>query len=577
LSYAPMQYLYHPSRARGVQPEGKTPQSAARRLARRRTIKRPHTQEYVGRRLSVIYLRSIVLASILAPTPPPAHAQNVPANNQVPQRSRGRSTVKAADDAEVKALVNDSEELPPEFSADVSLTLVENGLVRDKALQLKLLNRAFEKAAASQDDVMERPFGSNVEETAEGLHAIASTVTRLNRISLQARVIQQLVALNPHRARRLFEAMPAPHLTEIPCNQNWYFSPDDYYKALEAVLKTGFSNGEIAGGDRAAYVSSITTNTQYHLQLALITRLLNTAGFTEQEFRTIMPVYAAAMAQLHGDPLSFHILLWRPEGLFDAISTLLTTLPGHNIDSRPLLHAFRDYVVLNFKGANCGTPKFSIDPETGLPTPIVRFNETFAARLKAANLASIRIEEIKTDAITTGDPPPPLARWNSPKYSQLLLAVQNLNPSPKDDGDPKDEDPQWLSKAQDVLTQLNSWSNEGEAEPESDFFHQKAILLGGLARRTIGTPLNPDALDSFVQFLEQNSYDEVSPIDWFVSVKLVFRMHAAQSGSRADLTHFIDSRNPVLSVYGRLQFLLQSAKQAPSDKGATQPAGRDRK
>lgn len=516
----------------------------------------------------MFHLRSIILAWLLALSPRSALTQNLPTSKQGPQHSHERSTIKPADSAEVKVLVNDSEALPPEFSADVSLTLVENGLVRDNALKIKLLTRAFEKAAAAQDDVMQRSFGSSVEETAEGLHAIASTVTGLNRTSLQSRVIRQFVAVDPHRARRMFESMPAAHLMEIPCNQDWYFFPDDYYKALEAVLETGFSNGEIAGGNRAAYVSSIISNAQYHIQTALITRLLNTGDFTEQELRTIMPVYAAVLRRLHGDSLSFHILMWRPNGFFDAISTLLASLDKRNLDSRPVLHAFRDYIVSNFKGPNCDTAKFSINPEFGLPNPIVRFNETFGARLKAANLGAIGAEEIKSDTINSGESPPPLARWNSPKYSQLLLAVQGLNPPPnakETDGDPKDKDPRWLSKAQNVLTQLNSWSNEGEAESESDFFHQKAILLGGLARRTIGTPLNPDALDSFVQFLEQNSYDEVTPIDWFVSAELVFSMNTKQNGPRADFRRFINSRDPVLSVYGRLQSLLQSAEQTPAD------------
>lgn len=220
------------------------------------------------------HLRPTILASILALAPLPAHPQNVPTNKQTSQHVNERSNVKAADNAEVKALVNDSEALPPEFSADVSLTLVENGLIRDNALKIKLLTRAFEKASAAQDDVLERPFGSSVEETAEGLHAIASTVTGLNRTSLQSRVIRQFVVIDPHRARRIFESMPAPHLTEIPCNRDWYFFPDDYYKALEGVLRTGFSNGEIAGGNRAAYVSSIISNAQYHIQIALINIVL---------------------------------------------------------------------------------------------------------------------------------------------------------------------------------------------------------------------------------------------------------------------------------------------------------------
>jgi P2-related tail formation protein len=125
-----------------------------------------------------------------------------------------------------------------------------------------------------------------------------------------------------------------------------------------------------------------------------------------------------------------------------------------------------------------------------------------------------------------------------------------------------------LSQAQDVLTRLNAWSNDGESE--ADFFHQKAILLEALARRTIGTPVHADVLDSFVVFLEQNSYQDVTPIDWFFGAELLLETNAISNGANADLKRLVDSREPVLSVYARLQSLLRSAKQTPAGKYPTE-------
>jgi hypothetical protein len=133
----------------------------------------------------MVHLRSIVFLSILAvangPTP---NGQNSLEKKQAPQRSHEASLASAVN-PEVRSLLNDSEALPPEFASDVSLTLLENGFVRDEAIKAKVIARAFEKASAAQDDVMRRPFGASVEETSEGLHAIASSVTGLNRISLK--------------------------------------------------------------------------------------------------------------------------------------------------------------------------------------------------------------------------------------------------------------------------------------------------------------------------------------------------------------------------------------------------------
>ena len=524
------------------------------------------------------YPRSIISALILsaAVLSRPAVGQNIPAKQQALQRSQESSGLTRTTSPEVQSLLNDSEGLPPEFSSDVTLALVENGFIRDDALKAKLLNRAFEKASAAQDDVIRRPFGASVEETSEGLHAIASLVTGLNRISLQARVIHELVATDPRRARRFFESMQPPQLTPVLCNENWYFVPDSYYDALAEVLKRSFSDREIAGGNRAAYVSSIIRSAQYHVQLLPLSRLLSTDGFTEQELRTIVPVYAAMVAQVDGDPLSFSILMSEPDGFFKAISALLSSLDKRNVDSRALLQAFRDYMVLNAKGPNCGTTDLSKSSKSGLPPAIASFNGTFRSRLQKAKLDAISENEIKGDTNSNIKEQPLPSRWKSPAYFQLLKAVQGVNLPLTEPATSSENDSQRLSQAQDVLSRLNAWTNEDQ--PELEFFHQKAILLEGLAQRTIGTSLHAEVLDSLVRFLEQNSYQEVTPIDWFSCAKRLLSTNAGPNKANADLKRLIDSREPILSIYARLQSLLQSAKEAPTGKHATEAASiEDRK
>jgi len=526
------------------------------------------------------YPRSIISALILsaAVLSQPAVGQNIPAKQQAPQRSQESSGLTRTASREVQSILNDSEGLPPEFSSDVTLAVVENGFIRNDALKAKLLTRAFEKASAAQDDVIRRPFGASVEETSEGLHAIASMVTGLNRISLQARVIHELVATDPRRARRFFESMQPPQLTPVLCNENWYFVPDSYYDALAAVLQRGFSDREIAGGNRAAYVSSIIRSTQYHVQLVPLSRLLSTDDFTEQELRTIVPVYAAMVAQVDGDPLSFSILMSGPDGFFKAISALLASLDKRNVDSRALLQAFRDYMVLNVKGPNCGTTELSKSSKSALPPAIVSFNETFRSRLQKAKLEAISENEIKADANSNIKDQPLPSLWKSAAYFQLLKAVQGVNLALTEAATSSENDSQRLSQAQDVLAQLSAWSNEDAGESEADFFHQKAILLEGLARRTIGTSVHAEVLDSLVRFLEQNSYQEVTPIDWFFCAKRLLSTTAGTNKANADLKRLVDSREPVLSIYARLQSLLQSAKEGPTGKQATGAASiEDRK
>lgn len=523
----------------------------------------------------MVHLRSIIFASILAvaASPTPDHAQKIPEKSRVPQRSDER--INPADNPEVRSLLNDSEALPAEFASDVSLTLVENGFVRNAVVKHKVITRAFEKAAAAEDDVMRRPFGASVEETSQGLHAIASSVTRLNRISLQARVIQQFVATDPREARQLFESMHPPQLTSVSCIENWYFVPDAYYDALLQVLQHGFSDREIRGGTRAAYAISVVRRTQWHVQLVPVARLLSAGDFTEQELRTTVPVFAAVLADVHEDPLPFSTLMSNPKSFFEGFTSLFTTLDKHNLDTRALLQALRDYLVLNFKEPHCGPTVAPSDSTSTLPSAIVQFNETFGSRLKRLSLGIIGDDQIKSD-IKTSVPEQPLpSRWNSLAYSQLVESVQKLNtPLTKKELDEgrTDNDAQRMSQVQDVLTRLSAWSNEGQSD--ADFFHQKAILLEALVQRTVGTPLHAEVLDAFVHFLEQNSYQEITPVDWFFCAKIILARTAGLNSADADLRRLIDSREPVLNVYARLQSLLLSAKQTPTGKSSSERTNR---
>jgi hypothetical protein len=83
---------------------------------------------------SMVHLRSIIFASVLAVAngPIPAQGQNIGENKQVPQSLDEPFGVTPRENPEVRSLLNDSEALPPEFASDVSLTLLENGFVMQR-------------------------------------------------------------------------------------------------------------------------------------------------------------------------------------------------------------------------------------------------------------------------------------------------------------------------------------------------------------------------------------------------------------------------------------------------------------
>jgi hypothetical protein len=475
----------------------------------------------------------------------------------------------AGADYPVRSLIKDSEALPPEFASDLVLQLLEKGFVQAQPLRLKLLKQAFEKASAAQDDVGRRPWGA-AEQSPDGFHAIASNYTGLDRISLQTRVVRLALSIDPALGRHFFESIRPPQITPAVCNQKWRFAPDSYYETLSEVLKVSFSNREITNGLRASYVDSVLQNNKSHVQVLAITRMLNAANLTEQDLRETVPVYAASLREFDEDTQSFGILMAGYGEFFDATYELVSLLEKNRIESTYLIQALRDYLVLNLKHSNCTAADVWRDPKSGLPASISRFNERFQKNLARANLRPIGENEIKRNENAEPEKPLPNLQWNSQVYSQLLLAVQDLN-APVGDSSAQDQIA-WSSRVRDLLAQLDDWSEPNE--PEAVLFRQKAMLLAGVCKRTNGTPVHAEALTRFRSYLEQNSYEEVNWIDWFVFVKQLLATSIRKGKPRGDLDAFVDSRDPVLSTYARLELLLLQPGTPPLDGLKTQPTSK---
>lgn len=470
---------------------------------------------------------------------------------------------------EVRSLIDEAEALPPEFSSDLVLQLLEKGLVQDRPLSVKLLKQAFERASAARDDFMRRPWGSKREEDPDGFHAIASEYTGLDKLSLQTRVVRLALLIDPRLGRRFFESIQPPQIAPAVCNQKWRAAPDSYYDTLGEVSKTAFSGREISNGARASFVDSIIQNCKSHVQVLLIARMLSTANLTESELREALPRYAATLNDVGDDPQSFGILMSGYDEFFDATHSLVTLLNKRHLDSSYLVQALREYLVMNYKRRGCSTGDASQPTKSGLPAALSRFNELFQNNLARANLAAIAASEIKRDEHVQPEQPLPTLQWKSQAFAQLLLAVQDLDPPVASTS--TQSEIAWSTKVRDLLGQLNDWSDPNESE--TDFFRQKAMLMESVCERTNGTPIHTEALSSFRIFLEQNSYEEVDWIDWFIFAKKLLATSVRKDTPRGDLDAFLDSRDPVLSVYARLQLLLLDPRKYTSDSRSTQSDG----
>jgi hypothetical protein len=451
-----------------------------------------------------------------------------------------RETKVTASDKTASLLIRDAESLPPEFAADIILQVVENSASLTPPQKVRALKNAFDEAARAQDEVSRRPWGANVEETSEGLHALALSAGRLDRISQQSRAVQDTAGIDPKLARVKLGMIAFPRFDSPPCYATWVYFPDAYYEAVAKVMGAGFSPEEISSGQRGEFLRSVVSRVVSHSQLPPVTRLITASDLSGTELATVISSYIYVMDGLRGDAHSFY---WIASGhSVDEFAALVAQLDKQGIAALPLITSFRRYLVANFKATPC-TP-FKAPDEGKLPSAVQEFNDKFSTRLKAAGSAAITGDEIKHDAKddspTESEPP----RWNSKEYSDLLFSVQGLPDMPR-------EIPSIEAKYQEYLLRLNGWSNQ--SEPETEFFHQKAGFYIGVLERLGPSALRTNVVLDFVKFLEQNSYQQVSKVDWFFYARRLIDVSTKPADRSDVISALTNSGDPVLNLYGRLE------------------------
>ena len=477
-------------------------------------------------------------------------------------------------DPKVKALVNDTDIVLPEFKADILLSLVESGKVTDVGLQKALINRAFTTADAVEPGYAEAPYGS-VGTTPQGRKAIALSMTQLDRMSLQSRAVHDMQAVNSARARAMFGSMQFPVLDPLGCNENRIYAPGPFYSALTEVAEKDFSPEEVAKGKRLMFLTPYVSHLESHAQIIPIARFLKSAELAPEELRQLSSAFADALPAISRDEHTFSVIaddqgeyVTQVYGasLSDAVSDLVVTMQKAGVSPVSLLHSLRAYLIENFNGPRCNTQqKQSSAKKAVLPYAVTNFNYRFDSLLKQSGVTPIGADELTKAAVL------PTRLWDQPADNshdadRLTAALQKLERSLDQSTKQGQVADSWWRDLDDFLSSFYSWQ-QGD-ETEADYVRERADLYNALVDMIPKSPQRQKVFENYLNFLEQHSYQNLGGAEWFIYVKLYFMGMYGKDSHQEILNSFLNSRDPVLNLYARLEEL--NGKPI----GAHWPAGR---
>jgi hypothetical protein len=454
-------------------------------------------------------------------------------------------------DVELKSILDLAAGSPPEFGTDALLRVVESPKVTDRSLKIELLEKAFFLAESVQHPVKLAGIPGSLVDTRSGYLAMAFRLN-LDKLSLQSRVVLDLMQLDRVRAVKLFEQIRVPTLRSLACEESLVYDPTSYYQALAHVVTSGSKANDESERTNAVFLRSAVTELSSHAQVSHVAKALTTLNLPSAELEEMASLFAGSLENLQGDERSFAVLATQYDAL-GALARLVSKLGADGLPSANVLQAARQYVISNLRNSPCRDG--SQDERTLLPRAAQDFNDLFGAALAPAKLSPISRDEVQPDHL--GAAPSNHPFWQSSPAKELLVSIKKLRFGTG--GTPlsvsERETLEWNTQLSDFLTELESWTPT-DSEDMEDAFHEKCVLYIGLIDLIPPGQEQSKVIRRYVTFLEVNSFEGTNRIEWLWHVEdLLQRVSAGKEdkGKTVVLEAFRNSRDPTLNLYARLE------------------------
>jgi hypothetical protein len=391
---------------------------------------------------------------------------------------------------------------PPEFAADALLRMVESGKLADKNARRALVEQAFGLAASAKFSVRMEGLPGTITDTASGSLSQAYAL-KLDVLSLQSRAVEDMLPLDPSKARELFGQIVKPTLAPLTCDDALVYEPAEFYLALNVVVNGAFTPQEKAKEEHVNLLLESLAQVTSPSQLAPLAGAIESAGVTPAQRQILWTRFNGLLENMQPDDRSF------PASL-PALSVLTT--PG-------IQGPFEKY---RQKSHGCENDAAPSSPGPSSPQQRVRKPST-----------------------------PHLDRyWQSVTSQQLLQAGKKLRAvsegQPLSDADRAT--PLWQQQLADYLNLIADWTPDQEPS-DAVYYHERCLVYTSLLDLVPPGPQSDKILADYVDFISNSGLYQQSPAEWFMEPHTVLDRSLGNPAQHANvLDAFQRSGNPVLTL-----------------------------
>ncbi|MGH9559652.1 MAG: hypothetical protein ACRD30_10465 [Bryobacteraceae bacterium] len=410
--------------------------------------------------------------------------------------------------AAVRPIIDLARAAPPEFFAATVVNLIRGGKIPNRAAQIALLEQAFVAAPQAKEPVRTIAIPGTPPDTREIYRGKAGELN-LDALSLQSRVLSELVTVDPTKARELFDGIPRPELDPRTCADPLIADDSAYYAIAAEIAQSAFNPVEKKQEAHVQFLAAVLSGAQSPIELAPFAHAIQSVALKPDELQLLLGALTAKLQNIGADYRPFAM---SANSLASEISSLLDLAQAQALPVESLREAFRAYLIAQLNAPRCA-------PDIGLSRDWL---DKFAGadQIKPAEKKdSFSVEKY----FDSGD---------SKALAESLIRLRGLN-----EADRRQQLP-------DFLSQFAAWQPEGAA---IDVFHQKAAVLGGLRQIF---PLGEDherILKMSLELLESGSERE-APAEWLYEVKQV----ALGPDAAGLIVQFSKSEDAGLKLYSEM-------------------------
>lgn len=437
---------------------------------------------------------------------------------------------------------------PPELAADALLRVAASERNQDRAWKIELLEDALQMAALARQPNRQKIIGSRTVDRSRAEILSLAFDQRLDRLSLQGRVVRQMLKLNRAKALDMFQRTTWPSLRSRQCRDALVDHVAEYYELVAEIVAFAFTPEQRHRRDHVDQVSYQISRISSPVEVGPAAKLLADSTLTQDELSLVSGRLAASIDRIESDDRSFSASLGTAD---EALQELARTLVAKQISTGGILAAYRRYLIRNLAGKRCADTA----GDKSASSVVDSFNQSFASETDPAR-APLAPDDVKPATIEGQ------ADWDNliddaefqlawGEYLDLFLG-KGHGPLFRSTAlsDEQKGAIEWRTQFDHFLDQIDDLT-PAVGEPEYRYFYRMATALTAALRVAPPGPDREKVLRRLVAFLGSSNLQKESVLEWYAHVQrtaISVRALGPEATARF-LSELERSGNPILNLY----------------------------